>query len=240
MLRRGEDNDADISEPERAASARTSQSSRRGADARNETATKPRVLVRLRRSPCWRNCGLLERRSAGHAYGLSLARRGTASVERGHVERYRLGVLGSSFLLRESRGPAQRRYVLGIQCQRLVESKFRLGKMPELRVQGPDLRKAHEVLFIQSRRPLKGGERLCGARHGQIDLSEVLPQRPVIGREFRGFRRGVQCFGELAQLGVADAERFPRLRIEWLLARPFRGVDDEKIPIAFLLERLNS
>src|SRR5215471_729842 len=46
MLRRGEDNDdADISEPERAASARTSQSSRRSPDARNEIATKLRVLV---------------------------------------------------------------------------------------------------------------------------------------------------------------------------------------------------
>ena len=75
--------------------------------------------------------------------------------------------------------------------------------------------------------------------HCEVDLSEVLPPRGVVGRELRGFRGGVQCLGELAQPDVSDAQRFPRQRIERLLARPFGRIDDEQVPIAFLLERLN-
>jgi len=101
------------------------------------------------------------------------------------------------------------------------------------------LYEAHHIAVVQRRCPLKSDESLGQPLQGQVELSQVLPHRRIFGCELNGSGGGVQGLTELTEIEVTLAELLPCRRISWLLSCPFRGVNDEEIPVAGFLQHLN-
>src|ERR1700687_2444805 len=92
-------------------------------------------------------------------------------------------------------------------------------------------------MVIQYRCVVEGLESLPRRLYGEVDLSKVLPLQEIVGCELHCFCRSILRLTVLAQLDVALAEHFPGVRITWLLSCPFHGVENDHVPIAFLLQR---
>src|ERR1700687_834230 len=92
-------------------------------------------------------------------------------------------------------------------------------------------------MVIQYRRAVKGLESLGRRLYGEVDLSKVLPLQEIVGTELHCFCRSILRLTVLAQLDVALAQLFPGVCIIWLLSCPFHGVDNDQVPITFLLQR---